>query len=46
MCLFLLFQPSVFGIQLADLTVIEVLVNLADLIQRQLLNYFKTFIHM
>ena len=46
MCLFLLFHPSVFGIQLSYLTVIEVLVNLVDVIHRLLFNYLITFIHM
>jgi len=46
MCLFLLFHPSVYGIQLADLTVIEVLVNLVDAINWLLCNYLIIFIHM
>jgi hypothetical protein len=46
MCLFLLFHRSVFGIQLADQTVTEVLVNLVGVINRLLLNYLTNFIHM
>jgi len=46
MCLFLLFHASVFGIQLADLTVTEVLVNLVDMINWLLFNYLVNVIHM
>jgi len=46
MYLFLLFHPPIFGIQLADLTVTEWLVNLVDVINGLLFNYVINVIHM
>jgi hypothetical protein len=44
LCFFLPFHPSVFGIQLADLTVTEVLVNLVDVVNWLLFNKLYPYV--